>query len=158
MSQPSKQKHNTGSGSASKLVPLKAEPCPGVEKAIQDMIPYSKRSVCYRDYWKQSTRKRLSSLSALPWFHRIETILWAAHGKHGVELKSLCNFTSGLGGVVSQSRRREKEEYTIEPSWSSGHKEQLYPHWCVFAKNIRAAGAPELTRACFRVDWTTLTT
>lgn len=55
--------------------------------------------------------------------------------KHGVELESLCNFTSGLGGVVSQSRMREKKEDTIEPSWSSRHKEQLYPHWvCVCQK------------------------
>lgn len=55
-------------------------------------------------------------------------------GKYRVELKSLCDFTSGLGGV-SVSQEWEERKSTIEPSWSSRHKEQLYPHWvCVCQK------------------------
>lgn len=62
-------------------------------------------------------------------------------------------------------------EDTIEHSWSygggwRGHNRALLELKAqraplstldVFAKNIRAAGAPELTRACFCVDEATLT-
>lgn len=47
---------------------------------------------------------------------------------------------------------REGRVHNREPSWGSTAQRAAVIHTgCVFARNIRAAGTPELTRACFCV-------
>lgn len=62
-----------------------------------------------------------------------------------------------IGGVVSHSRMGGKESTQWNPPGAQGTKSSFIHTGCVFAKNIRAAGAPELTRACFCVNQATLT-